>query len=241
MIVQFFAIKAQGKTIPRMTEASQAIQAILQGNWEKAIALSLVLVEENPQDVESLNRLAFAYTALGKTGKAKEIYQQVLEIDECNPIALKNLKKLADGSRKGTITSFSINNDMFLEEVGKTKVITLVNTAPPRVLRTLQSGQPLCLNIKRMKIFVLDERQQFLGMLPDNISKRLIKFIKGGNKYLIYVKALEDHSATVFMKEIKRSARFKNQPSFIVGEGQTLVIHGSKRKAAEANHDLSEE
>ena len=200
--------------------------------------------EENNQDIETLNRLAFAYTALGKIANARGIYQKVLDIDPCNPIALKNIKKLGDSnSRKNEYTPFTINNTMFLEEVGKTKVITLVNTAPPRVLRTLQPGLPLILHIKRMKIFVLDEKQQFLGMLPDNSSKRLIKFIKGGNKYTTYIKSVENRIVTIFMREVKRSAKFKNQPSFVITDAsqQTLILP-NKRKNNETNHhDISEE
>ncbi len=227
-----------------MTDTAHAIQAILHGDWEKAIQLNLAILEENNQDIETLNRLAFAYTALGKIANARGIYQKVLDIDPCNPIALKNIKKLGDSnSRKNEYTPFTINNTMFLEEVGKTKVITLVNTAPPRVLRTLQPGLPLILHIKRMKIFVLDEKQQFLGMLPDNSSKRLIKFIKGGNKYTTYIKSVENRIVTIFMREVKRSAKFKNQPSFVITDAsqQTLILP-NKRKNNETNHhDISEE
>lgn len=226
-----------------MIDASQAIQAILQGDWNNAITFNLQVLEQNPDDVETLNRLAFAYSALGKVNKARAMYQKVLEIDECNPIALKNLKKLNDGSsRKNGFATFAINNNMFLEEVGKTKVVTLVNTAPPSMLRTLQAGQPLTLCIKRNKIFVLDENEQFLGMLPDNISKRLIKFIKGGNKYITYIKAVENRNATIFMKEIKRASKFKNQPSFIVNDGsQSLVIHSKKKTVDTENQEGLEE
>lgn len=226
-----------------MIDSSQAIQAILQGNWDKAIALILEVLDNNPQDVETLNRLAFAYTAIGNTHKARETYNKVLDIDECNPIALKMLKKLGDGvTRKNGYTPFAINNTMFLEEVGKTKVITLVNTAPPKVLRTLQIGQPLLLCIKRMKIFVLDEKEQFLGMLPDNISKRLIRFIKGGNKYTTYIKAVENRNAIIFMREEKRASRFKNQPSFIITEAsQTLLNHSKKKNLELNNQTLSDE
>jgi len=227
-----------------MTDTAHAIQAILHGDWEKAIQLNLAILEENNQDIETLNRLAFAYTALGKIANARGIYQKVLDIDPCNPIALKNIKKLGDSnSRKNEYTPFTINNTMFLEEVGRTKVITLVNTAPPRVLRTLQPGLPLILHIKRMKIFVLDEKQQFLGMLPDNSSKRLIKFIKGGNKYTTYIKSVENRIVTIFMREVKRSAKFKNQPSFVITDAsqQTLILP-NKRKNNETNHhDISEE
>jgi tetratricopeptide (TPR) repeat protein len=223
-----------------MTQTLQAIQAILKGNWEQAITLNLEILKQNPNDIESLNRLAFAYSAIGNVQKAKMLYQKVLKIDDANPIALKNLKKLTDGKqRKNGYSSFQINNTMFLEEVGKTKVIMLINTAPPKAIRLLQIGQPLVLCIKRLKIFVLDEHEKFLGMLPDNISRRLIKFMKGGNKYDAYVKAIEDSGVSIFLKEVKRVSKFKNQPSFTVSDipKQTFLF----KKHKNYDDEISEE
>jgi len=217
-----------------MTMHSDAIQATLKGDWEKAVKLNLEILLENPKDLECLNRLAFAYAALGKNKEAKSTYKKVLEIDDTNPIALKNLKRLGENIiRKNNAPTFLIDNSMFLEEVGKTKVIALVNTAPPKTLNNLQIGQPVKLAIKRLKIFVLNDEDKFLGMLPDNVSRRLIKFIKGGNKYIAYVKSVEE-SVTIFVKEVKRVTRFKNQPSFMNSETQKQSLIFKKGK----NYDL---
>ena len=222
-----------------MTIQQEAIQATLKGNWEIAISLNLQLLKEKPDDIETLNRLAFAYNAHGLIKEAKATYKKVLKIDDTNPIALKNLKRMGDdGISKTTSIKFLIDNSMFLEEVGKTKVITLVNTAPPKTLHNLQIGQPLKLNIKRLKIFVLNEEDQFLGMLPDNVSKRLIKFMKGGNKYIAYIKSVEDRSVTIFVKETKRVTKYKNQPSFMTSDTQKQSLVFSKKKAYD--QDLEE-
>ena len=223
-----------------MIDTQLAIQATLQGNWDQAITLNLELLKENPKDVESLNRLAFAYSALGKNKEAKETYERVLAIDDLNAIALRNLKRLEGLGKKSTPQVFHLDNSMFLEEVGKTKVITLVNPAPARILRRLQMGQPVVMHIKRSKLFVLDENKEFLGMLPDNISHRLIKFMNGGNKYEAYIRAAEEHSASVFIRETKRATRYKNQPSFVTFEGtkQTVV---PKHKAQDVEEETSEE
>ncbi|MDE2591120.1 MAG: hypothetical protein KGL95_15800, partial [Patescibacteria group bacterium] len=84
--------------------------------------------------------------------------------------------------------------------------------------------------IKRLKIFVLNGEEKFLGMLPDNVSRRLIKFIKGGNKYIAYVKSIEERGLTIFVKEVKRVTKFKNQPSFMTSDVQKhpLVIKKGK-------------
>ena len=75
---------------------SQAIQTALTGDWQTAIILNLQLLEENPEDIETLNRLAFAYTILGKVKEAKQTYQKVLHLDTQNPkcmVCPRNLRQ----------------------------------------------------------------------------------------------------------------------------------------------------
>lgn len=219
---------------------NQAIQTALTGNWELAISINEELLKENPQDIETLNRLAFAYTVSGKTKDAKITYQKVLEIDIFNPIAIKNLKRLGDFSPGKTINGFQLGTDMFLEESGKTKIVILINTAQPKLLKSLQVGQQLHLAVKRSKIFVLDNRDQYIGMLPDDIGKRIIKFLNGGNIYETYVKSIEEHSLAIFIKEKKRAGKFKNLPTFTSGEKSNLTFAKSakpKNYSPEASKD----
>ncbi|HSW87994.1 MAG TPA: hypothetical protein VLG12_02415 [Candidatus Saccharimonadales bacterium] len=207
----------------------QAIQATLEGNWELAITINEDLLKGNPGDIETLNRLAFAYTIVGKITHAKDAYKKVLEIDIFNPIAIKNLKRLGTGTSTANGTPQLVVN-MFLEESGKTKIINLINTAPPKVIQSLQVGQKVVLCIKRLKIFVLDENKQYIGMLPDNISTRLIKFLNGGNQYEVYIKSIETHSVSIFIREKKRSAKFKNQPTFGAGEMHSQLFKKESRR-----------
>lgn len=205
---------------------TQAIQNALLGDWKTAIALNEEILKDAPDDIETLNRLGFALSIFGKLKKAKKMYKRVLELDSKNPIALKNLKRLGESGAKNNllvthITPWtSIKDTMFLEESGKTKVIELVNVAQSNILNHLMIGEPLVLRIKRLKIFVLNEKLNYIGMLPDDISNRLIKFMKGGNAYQTHVKSLNDRHIAVFIFETKRSARFKNTPSFPVVERQ---------------------
>ncbi|MBI1982015.1 MAG: hypothetical protein HYY87_02065 [Candidatus Levybacteria bacterium] len=202
---------------------AQAIQTTLTGNWQNAVTLNQKLLKEDPYDIEALNRLAFAFTILGKTKNAKTVYQKVLRIDSKNPIALKNLKRI-DGIVKNP-KAFAYNlkdiSTLFIEEGGKTKVIELINLADSKVIALLRIGESLTLNTKRLKIFVLDQKKRYVGMLPDDIARRLIRFLKGGNIYEAYLKSIDDRKVSIFIKETRRSARFKNQPSFMpLGKGK---------------------
>lgn len=226
---------------------TQAIQTALTGDWNTAIALNKELLKVDPNDIETLNRLAFSFTVLGKMKDAKSTYQKVLRLDSQNPIALKNLKRLTVGSHAGGQTPvLGVGLDtMFLEESGKTKVIELLNIADPKVIIHLMTGESVTLRIKRLKIFVLDAKEQFIGMLPEDIGRRLIKFMKGGNSYQAWMKSVENHRVTVFIKEEKRSSRFKNQPSFTSGEKTKGVIGKNyssfnSRESEDAPEDDSE-
>lgn len=216
----------------------QAIDIALSGDYRQAAKLNIQILKENPKDTESLNRLAFALSALGKIKHAKEAYERVLGLDPLNPIAQRGLKRLTSaGSKKLINPPAQLVSNMFLEESGKTKIITLVNTAPARIIRNLGVGQIVHLIKKRNKIFVQDGDKIYIGVLPDDIGRRLIKFLDGGNLYESYIKAANDKEVTIFVKEVKRAAKFKNTPSFLFGDKTHLIFDKSTLK----NHNLLDE
>ena len=220
-----------------MPSKNLAIQTALSGDWQNATSINKALLNDNPNDIEALNRLAFAFTILGKIKQAKTTYKKVLELDSLNPIALRNMKRLADTKSLGKSAkkqSVTYVHNTFLEETGKTKIIELVNLAQPRITANLRIGQPLSISIKRLKIFIQDLDKQYLGVLPDDIGKRLIKFIKGGNKYETCVRSASNHAVVVFIKEIKRATRFKNQPSFLQNNDKTSILIHSPRELDES-------
>jgi tetratricopeptide (TPR) repeat protein len=209
---------------------TQAIQTALIGDWSNAIACNRKILEEDPSDIDALNRLAFAFASSGDVKEAKNIYQKVLSLDNQNPIAVRNLKRLAGGGNTKAPGAFNKVNNIFIEEPGKTKVIDLINVAEQKIISRLNSGECLELSEKRMKIFVLDSDKQFIGMLPDDLGKRLIKFMEGGNKYEAYVKTIDNHRVTVFVKETVRASRFKYQSSFTSSEKPKFLIGTNGKK-----------
>lgn len=213
----------------------QAIQTALKGDWKKAVDLNKQILKEEPTDIDTLNRIAFAFTSMGDLKQAKHTYQKVLTLDAQNPIAIKNLKRLTtiDGKKPMPPMSFVPMNNIFIEEPGKTKVVELINVADQKAVNKLRCGEFLTLQVKRMRIFALDQEKQFIGMLPDDLSKRLIKFISGGNKYEAFVKTANNHKVAIFIKETKRATRFKNQPSFATSDKTRFVLENTSGKRIE--------
>lgn len=198
-----------------------AIKNALENNWQEAYKINQQLILDNPTDVDTLNRLAFALLKLGNFKKAKSIYKKVIGFDKTNPIALKNLKKieslpkkLFSGDQKANSSNGYRLDEIFIEEAGKTKIVELKNITDKTTLSLLQPGDNVQICIKRSKIFIQTNDKRYIGMLPDNIGTRLIPFIKGGNEYQAYVKSVDDKNVAVFLKEVKRAKRFKFQPSF---------------------------
>ncbi|MBI4999506.1 tetratricopeptide repeat protein [Candidatus Gottesmanbacteria bacterium] len=197
--------------------ASLAIDAALTNNWQEAIKTNLAILAGNPTDVEALNRLARAHKEAGELQQARQTYRKVLKLDRFNPIAQKNLKlleALPKSFKKRDSNFNSCQPQIFLEEPGKTKVVNLVNLAPASALLPLSAGAQTNLLIKRRAVTVVDTNGVYLGALPDDLSAKLIKFIKGGNRYEVFIKTVGKNSLSVFIKEIYRTPRFKNQPTF---------------------------
>lgn len=213
------------------TLKTQAIQTALIGNWQRAIDINQLILTEEPEDIDTLNRLAFAFLSIGNPKDAKNLYEKVLSLDMQNPIAIRNLKRLYDVNSKKVVT---INN-LFIEEPGKTKVMDLINIADKKVITHLRSGERLDLRIKRSKIFAYDLDNQFIGMLPDDTGQRLIKFMEAGNEYEAYVRTVDSTRVSIFIREVKRVKKFKNQPSFVSGSDKPKLSFAKDKDSSNKN------
>ena len=193
----------------------QAVQAAIKGAWQKAVDLNRQLIKNNPKNIAALNRLARAYWELDKIDEAQKTYRQVLNLDVYNAIALKNLDRLVKKKPKKTLSKKTfVSGNLFLEEPGKTKTSKLIRLASSEVLSDLSHGQPVKLEPKNRNISVTDEDLLYLGTIPDDLSSRLIKLIKGGNHYQVFIKAVDRQQLEIFIRETYRSKRFHNLPSF---------------------------
>jgi tetratricopeptide (TPR) repeat protein len=194
--------------------SQKAVNAALSGNWERAEEMNRQILNVTPNDVDALNRLAKAYYELSDIKKAKLIANKVVKIDPFNKIALKSLEKwnkLKGGSTKGKITT---SPSAFLEEPGKTKIVTLLHPGSSKAIANLDAGERVKLNDHghRMSISTIDSK--YLGKLPDDISARLKKLIGFGNEYEVFVKSADKKEVKVFIRETKRAKQLSDMPSF---------------------------
>lgn len=220
----------------------QAIDAALQCNWEQAILLNQQIIETEPSDIASLNRLARALCEIGKYSDAKKIYHDVLKIDPYNSIAQKNLKKVShakDGEKNtnGHGSFIHLSPTSFLQEPGITKIVTLIKVAEPQRLLTLSCGSTVLLVPKLRSVTVVDPDNHYLGVLPDDTAFLLLKLIRGGNKYEVIVKSVKSNAVTVLIREVFRSKKFRNQPSFL-DEASIMTISSDTLSILSSDHLL---
>lgn len=239
--------------------SSLAVKAALATDWDSAIKFNKRLLRENGKDIETLNRLAYALLEKGDLQTARKLYLKVLRLDRANPIAEKNLRKiagLADRKKKkvkpskpkeGNGASREDISSIFLEEPGRTKITRLRNLSEPHILSSLRPADEVVLSIKRHSIFAKTPEGVYIGALPDDVSHKLIPFMKGGNEYKAFIKAVEKNSVAILIKEIKRGRRFKNSPSFSAGSSSYYAfvredaIKDQRRPDVTTYEDLEDE
>jgi tetratricopeptide (TPR) repeat protein len=203
--------------MPDSTLSDQtAIAAALTGNWKEAILINLALLKVDKTDVDTLNRLAYAYLKSGEIAAAKRTFSKALDLDPYNGIALKNSKLLSGAKRKSTKGQAlpAAAPSAFLEDPGKTKIVSCVNLAPAQSLMTLSPGQMVDLKPRKHAVEIRSDKT-YLAALPDDVTFKLLKLLAAGNTYQVVVKAVGKNMLTVILRELSRGKRFANQPSFI--------------------------
>lgn len=201
----------------------KAINAALCSDWKRAVEINAQILKGNGADIDCLNRLGKAYLELGETKKAITFLRKVLKLDKYNAIAQKNLARASQncgGPAKASSQAAPTNTNTvisFLEEPGKTKLISLVNLAPYNDILRQKQADTVNLVPKRHTVVVTDNGNNYLGALPDDVGHRLSTLLKGGNRYCALIKSVSKSTLVVFVRETCRTKRYADTPSFVSG------------------------
>jgi tetratricopeptide (TPR) repeat protein len=227
MYIASYQQQEEEKARLRQRLSKEAIDLALQGKWEEAETLNRDVIEKFPSDVEAYNRLGRALTELGDFDGAKEAYLKALELAPENAIAKKNLARLTSLSEsmatlKSTPQKTSASKaqtrrvapDLFITEVGKVGVVNLHNVAPVKVLAKMGFGDQVRLEAKKQHLIVASESREYLGEVEPRQGLRLIKLMRGGNRYDAAILHVEEDKAQVIIKEIYQHPSQVGHPSF---------------------------
>jgi len=198
--------------------SKQAIALAMQGRWQEAIAANKEIIRSFPYDADAYNRLGRAYMELGECSQARKAYRQAMELDPYNAIAKRNLRRLSHLGEPVVASKDDfhiVEPRHFIEEVGKAGVAYLYRLAPPEVLARMVAGDRVHLKIDGINLIVEKGRGEYIGQVELKYAKRLIKLIKGGNRYSVVIINSAEDKITVIIREVHQDPSQAGQLSFL--------------------------
>lgn len=194
----------------------RAVDAAVHADWETAANLNREILTHDEQNLSASLRLGFAYMQLKKFTQARTFYNKALALQPSNLIAQENLEKIKLlRSQEPTETNkIILNPSLFLEIPGKTKSITLVNLGQRDILAGLVIGQEVRIKPKKRKIEIRTDSDEYIGTLPDDISRRLLVFIEADSEYSAFIKEATLNKVVIFMREDKKGGKMHAHISF---------------------------
>jgi tetratricopeptide (TPR) repeat protein len=218
-----------------------AIDLAMAGRWREAIAANQAIIDLFPADFEALNRMGRAYMELGEYAEAQKAYQKAKASDPFNSIAERNLRRLevlvAAGPKAavGPEGLQRVQPQVFIEEIGKAGVMSLANLAPREVLARIVAGDKVNLRPAGAGLFVDALSGEYLGAVDARHALRLLKLMRGGNRYSATVTSSAEDKLSVIIREIHQDPSQVGQVSF-----PTRLTPATRKREAEGAAEETE-
>lgn len=186
------------------TLVDQAIQAALEADWQRAIEANRLTLETSPDDVDARSRLGRALLELGRIDDARAAYEEVLKIEPNNLVAnrgLARLKALGEVNRKPVQTKTRTHMRNFIEDMGRTGIVRLINTPSVAILARYSPGTEVQLQPSGELVAVHGSDKELLGFLEPKVGRRLLSFLRAGNQYQAALVSTDPQNAKVTIRE----------------------------------------
>jgi hypothetical protein len=202
---------------PRSQYADDAVQLAIQGKWDEAVKLNKFIIDSFGADEETQNRLGKSLSELGKLKDAKAAYEGALKLNPMNSIAKKNAARInallhqKEGLKVG---GTRVDLNLFVEEMGKTVITTVESATNADISSKVAAGDVAELKIDGDGITAETSRGVRVGQLEPKLARRLIKFMRGGNRYQAGLTSVDGNSVKLIVRETYQDPRFAGKPSF---------------------------
>jgi len=198
-----------------------SVKLAQEGQWEEAMSTNKNILNLFPFEPDALNRLGKAYSELGQYEESRQAYSQTLKYDPKNTIAQKNLKRLAllqEASGQGhTIQAHPgerHDENLTVDEPGKTGMTDLINVAAPAVLAKVGVGDKVQLHVNGHTLLLQNLAREVIGQVEPRLANRLISFMGEGNRYAATVKTMEQGQVRIRIREIYQHPGMFGKVSF---------------------------
>jgi tetratricopeptide (TPR) repeat protein len=198
----------------------QAITLAVQSRWQEAADTNRRIVELAPDDAETYNRLGKAYTELGRIADAREAYENTLRVDPANLIAQRNLDRLSRIDEKEAAEQLAkkggqkLDPRFFIEETGKTGVVTVQNSSGPAAIATLTAGDEVKLERQDNHLLATTIDGTLLGRVDDRLAQRIMRLLQTGNRYQAGVIGVDDSDVRIMIRETFQAPENAGRISF---------------------------
>jgi len=219
---------------PRSQYVEDAIRLAMESNWDEAVEINQLILDNFGPEDQAYNRLGKALTELGRLEEARDQYEKSLKLNPFNTVAKKNRSKLEvliqhkDDIKTG-VTRVDLN--LFVEEMGKTVITQLEAVDDPKVCDKVVAGDIAELSVTGDAITVTTLRGIKLGQLEAKMARRLIKFMQGGNRYQAGVTGCENGQIRVIVRETYQDPKFAGKPSFPMRQKREVAFRPYAREA----------
>ena len=220
--------REEEKAVAWRDRIQEAIKLATQNRWQEAVAVNESILNVFPTDVDTLNRLGRAHMELGDYKKAKEAYNQALEISPSNIIARKNLDRLTLLEGAQIVKSEQrrkLPPNAFIAETGKAGWVNLVDPAAQSVLVKMAPGEQVFLKVRGQDAIVENYKNEYIGTVEPEHGLRLAKLIKGGNQYIAAIVSLDNDRVKVIVKETLQHPSQYGKLSFPIKVSEPYPVH----------------
>lgn len=196
----------------------QAVDAAVSTRWRDAVAANQKIIRLDKKNIDAILRLGFAYLQLKNIKEAKKWYKKAAKLQPGNYTISENLEriKVLAGKKGKTLAKKSLTLDpsLFLEIPGRTKSVTAVFPGQKNILASLTVGQQVMLMPKKRRVEIRTMEKEYIGCLPDDLSRRLSILMKAGSVFSAYIKEAGLRRVVVFLQEVKRGKKVWRYSAF---------------------------
>ncbi len=197
-----------GRATGKRRLVERALDLANDGRWDEAEQVNRDIIARGKPDVAAINRLGKALAEQHRYIEALDVYKQALEIDATNQIAGKNVTRLellsahpvpTDGKR--IARTQQARQTMFIEEPGRSAMLTVESDSPQHVLAKMIPGDHITLQVQGESVAVYTWENEFVGFLPAREGQRVSLLIAGGNQYQAAVASVMEGAVRVVVRE----------------------------------------
>lgn len=222
----------------------RSVEAALKSSWKEATEINRQILKLDKNNLAATLRLGFANLQLSNFKEAKKYYQRGLKLQPANTVAKENLDRIkilqSRKTKKGKKIKVLLDPNLFLEVPGKTKSVVLVNLGQKNTLAQLSIGQEVFQKPKKRKVEIRTKNDEYVGSLPDDLSKRLLLFLKADSVYTVFVKEAILNRVVIFMKEEKKGKKVGNYLSFPQNSQSQIREISHDKDGDEDSEDVSQ-